>query len=126
MAAETKMDKIVSLCKRRGFVYPGSEIYGGLAGMWDYGPLGVALKNNIKTLWWKMFVTDREDMFGLDAAIIMNPRVWEASGHVTTFTDPLENGQLFNVMFQTQVGALEPTTSYLRPETAQGIFANFK
>ena len=126
MAEETKMDKIVSLCKRRGFIYPGSEIYGGLAGMWDYGPLGIELKNNIKQLWWKMFVKDREDMYGLDAAIIMNPHVWEASGHVATFTDPLDDGKPFNVMFQTQVGALEPQTSYLRPETAQGIFANFK
>ena len=126
MAEETKMDKIVSLCKLRGFIYPGSEIYGGLAGMWDYGPLGIELKNNIKQLWWKMFVKDREDMYGLDAAIIMNPHVWEASGHVATFTDPLDDGKPFNVMFQTQVGALEPQTSYLRPETAQGIFANFK
>jgi glycyl-tRNA synthetase len=126
MTEETKMDKIVSLCKRRGFVYPGSEIYGGLAGMWDYGPLGIELKNNLKQLWWKMFVKDREDMYGLDAAILMNARTWEASGHVATFTDPLDNGQPFNVMFKTAVGALEPQISYLRPETAQGIFANFK
>lgn len=126
MAENDLMEKIVSLCKRRGFIYQGSEIYGGLAGMWDYGPLGVELKNNIKNLWWRMFVRGREDMYGLDAAIIMNPRIWEASGHVATFTDPLEGGQPFNVMFKTEVGALEPIASYLRPETAQGIFANFK
>ncbi len=83
------MDKIVSLAKRRGFVYPGSEIYGGLANSWDYGPLGTELKNNIKQLWWKKFVQQRPDMIGLDAALVMNPKVWEASGHVATFTDPL-------------------------------------
>ncbi|MEK7461015.1 MAG: glycine--tRNA ligase, partial [Patescibacteria group bacterium] len=83
------IDKVVSLCKRRGFVYPGSEIYGGLANSWDYGPLGVELKNNIKNLWWKMFVHDRDDMVGLDAALIMNPKVWEASGHIKNFSDPL-------------------------------------
>ncbi|MBP9686703.1 MAG: glycine--tRNA ligase [Candidatus Doudnabacteria bacterium] len=83
------MDKIVSLCKRRGFVFPGSEIYGGLANSWDYGPLGVELKNNIKQLWWKRFVQQRDDVVGLDAALIMNPKVWEASGHVATFSDPL-------------------------------------
>ena len=83
------MEKIVSLAKRRGFVFPGSEIYGGLANSWDYGPLGVELKNNIKNLWWKRFVQERSDMVGLDAALVMNPRVWEASGHVATFTDPL-------------------------------------
>lgn len=83
------MDKIVSLAKRRGFVYPGSEIYGGLANSWDYGPLGVELKNNIKQLWWSMFVHQRDDMVGLDAALIMNPKVWEASGHLNEFTDPL-------------------------------------
>ncbi len=120
------MDKIISLAKRRGFIYSGSDIYGGLAGTWDYGPLGVALKNNLKNLWWRMFVQDRDDMYGLDAAIIMNQRVWQASGHVDTFTDPLDSGKPFNVMFQTQVGALEPQVSYLRPETAQGIFVNFK
>ena len=87
--ATEKMDKIVSLAKRRGFVYPGSEIYGGLANSWDYGPLGTELKNNIKQLWWKRFVQQRPDMIGLDAALIMNPKVWEASGHVATFTDPL-------------------------------------
>jgi glycyl-tRNA synthetase len=123
----SKMEKIISLAKRRGFIYQGSEIYGGLAGTWDYGPLGVELKNNIKNLWWKMFVKSREDMYGLDAAIIMNPKVWEASGHVATFTDPTEDGKQFNTMFKTTVGAGEEAiTSYLRPETAQGIFANFK
>src|SRR5450759_4669813 len=86
---EDVMDAIVSLCKRRGFVFQGSEVYGGLAGTWDYGPLGVALKRNIMQLWWKTFVEDRDDMFGLDAAILMNPKVWQASGHTETFTDPL-------------------------------------
>lgn len=149
-----KMEKIVSLCKRRGFVYQGSEIYGGLAGTWDYGPLGVALNNNIKREWWKMFVDGREDMYGVDASILMNERVWEASGHTSTFTDPvvecekckrrfradhLENKEKcpecgaklgeerqFNLMFSTQVGAQADLKSYLRPETAQGIFVNFK
>ncbi len=89
MADPDLMDKIVSLCKRRGFVFPGSEIYGGLANSWDYGPLGVELKNNIKNLWWKRFVQQRPDMVGIDAALVMNPKVWEASGHVETFSDPL-------------------------------------
>src|SRR5207248_99304 len=83
------LDALVSLCKRRGFIFPGSEIYGGLANSWDYGPLGVELKNNIKQLWWEYFVKKREDMVGIDPAIIMNPKVWEASGHVENFTDPL-------------------------------------
>ena len=152
---ENLMERIVSLAKRRGFVYPGSEIYGGLAGTWDYGPLGVALKNNLKDLWWKMFVTDREDMYGVDAAILMNSKVWEASGHTQTFTDPLVEcekckrrfradhvdgtacpeckgtlgeARQFNMMFKTHVGATEDesSVSYLRPETAGGIFVNFK
>ena len=151
-----KMEKIVSLCKRRGFVFQGSEIYGGLAGTWDYGPYGVALKNNVKNLWFKMFVEDREDMYGMDAAIIMNSKAWEASGHISGFSDPLidckkcghrfrvdqiENkekcpdcgGKLgeerqFNMMFKTFVGATEDESavSYLRPETAGGMFVNFK
>src|SRR5580704_12884024 len=83
------LETIVSLCKRRGFIYPGSDVYGGLSGTWDYGPLGVALKRNVMNLWWKMFVDDREDMLGVDAAILMNQKVWQASGHVDTFTDPL-------------------------------------
>src|SRR3954466_2275818 len=87
--SETTMDTIISLAKRRGFIYQGSEIYGGLAGTWDYGPLGVTLKNNIKQLWWKMFVDDREDMYGVDAALLMNQNVWKASGHVAGFSDPL-------------------------------------
>jgi glycyl-tRNA synthetase len=150
------MDNIVSLAKRRGFIYPGSEIYGGLAGTWDYGPMGVALKNNIKNLWWRMFVDMRDDMYGVDAAILMNPKVWEASGHVAGFSDPLTEcakckhrfradtlddpttcpdcgGKLgeprqFNMMFKTQIGAMEDASSvsYLRPETAGGIFMNFK
>ncbi len=149
------MEKIVSLCKRRGFVFQGSEIYGGLAGTWDYGPLGVALNNNIKREWWKMFVDGREDMYGLDASVLMNEKVWEASGHTDAgFSDPLvecekckrrfradhlENKEVcpecggrfgeerqFNLMFSTQVGAQGDVKSYLRPETAQGIFVNFK
>ena len=150
------MESIISLCKRRGFIYQGSEAYGGLAGTWDYGPLGVSLKNNIKNSWWKKFVDSREDMYGVDAAILMHPAVWKASGHVDTFTDPLvecvkckkrfredtlkEPGKCddcgspvgtpraFNMMFKTQIGAVEDTsaTVYLRPETAQGMFVNFK
>ena len=154
MAEDNLMEKIVSLCKRRGFIYPGSEIYGGLAGTFDYGPLGVELKNNVKQLWWRMFVQDRDDMCGVDAAILMNPSVWEASGHVGGFSDPLveckkckrrfradqvgdkcpecggEFGEVrqFNMMFKTQIGATEDASSvsYLRPETAGGIFVNFK
>ncbi|RJR13581.1 glycine--tRNA ligase [Candidatus Parcubacteria bacterium] len=152
--AEVSMEKIVSLAKRRGFIYPGSEIYGGLSGTWDYGPLGVALKNNIKNIWWQMFVDGREDVFGVDAAILMNPKAWEASGHVSGFSDPLVEckkckrrfradqigescpecggalGQArqFNMMFKTHIGAMEDDASvtYLRPETAGGIFVNFK
>jgi len=145
------MEKIVSLAKRRGFIYPGSEIYGGLAGTWDYGPLGIELKNNIKNLWWRLFVQERDDMYGVDAAILMNPRVWEASGHVSGFSDPLvkckkckrpdqvekkcpecggEFGPLrqFNMMFKTHIGATgdESSIVYLRPETAGGMFVNFK
>ncbi len=123
------MEKIVSLCKRRGFVFQGSEIYGGLAGTYDYGPLGVSLKNNIRNLWWKIFVLDRDDMYGVDAAILMNQDVWKASGHVKGFSDPIaETGKQFNLMFQTHVGASEEESavSYLRPETAQGMFVNFK
>ena len=155
---DVTMEKIVSLCKRRGFIYPGSEIYGGLSGTWDYGPLGVELKNNIKSLWWKMFVQEREDMYGMDAAILMHPKVWEASGHVVGFSDPLVEctkckrryrmdqvvsppaggcpecggsfGEVrqFNMMFKTHIGAAEDeaSISYLRPETAGGIFVNFK
>lgn len=152
------LEDIVSLCKRRGFVYPGSEIYGGLAGTFDYGPLGVELKNNIKNLWWKTFVSEREDMYGIDAAILMNPKAWEASGHVSGFNDPMvecsscknrfrtdhledlttcpscgKKGTLgesrqFNMMFRTQMGASEAESAlvYLRPETAGGMFVNFK
>lgn len=170
------MEKLVSLSKRRGFVYQGSEIYGGLAGTWDYGPLGVALKKNIENLWWRHFVDSRDDMYGIDSAILMNPKVWEASGHVGGFNDPLvsdvktkkryradhlledagvnpagmtlqEMGeaikerkikspegneltvpQQFNMMFKTSVGSVDgsDTTVYMRPETAQGMFVNFK
>jgi glycyl-tRNA synthetase len=127
MAEQNLMDKIVSLCKRRGFIYPGSEIYGGFSGFWDYGPLGIELKNNVKQLWWRMFVQERDDMLGIDAAIVMNPRAWEASGHVAGFADPLESGKMFNTMFKTSVGAgADATEAYLRPETAGGIFVNFK
>ncbi|MBI2086835.1 MAG: glycine--tRNA ligase [Candidatus Zambryskibacteria bacterium] len=121
------MEKIVSLCKRRGFIYPSSEIYGGFSGFWDYGHYGAILKENIKCLWKQRFIFDREDMFVNDASIVMNPNVWEASGHVSTFTDPMEDGKQFNTMFKTSVGAGEESiVSYLRPETAQGIFTNFK
>lgn len=185
MDKNTTIEDIVSLAKRRGFIYQGSEVYGGLSGTWDYGPLGVALKRNIMKLWWRMFVDEREDMFGVDAAILMNQKVWQASGHVDTFTDPLvECGNCkgrfradklddpnkcptcgkegtfgkprqFNMMFKTFVGpsgqdeltigepmegaedthhlegmhamTYDPNSiSYLRPETAQGIFTNYK
>ena len=155
-AEDLKMENIISLCKRRGFIFQGSEIYGGLAGTWDYGPYGVALKNNIKNYWWKKFVTDREDMYGVDAAILMNQNVWKATGHVGGFSDPLAEckkckkrfrtdqipdknkcpdcgGEMgeerqFNMLFKTNVGALEDenSISYLRPETAQGMFVNYK
>ena len=150
------MDKIVALCKRRGFVLPGSEIYGGLANSWDYGPLGVELKNNIKQAWWKRFVQLREDIVGIDAALIMNPKVWEASGHVANFQDPLieckkcherfradyikdgvcpscgaksfTSERMFNLMFKTYIGPAEESANiaYFRPETAQAMFADFK
>ena len=149
------MEKIISLAKQRGFIYPGSEIYGGIANSWDYGPLGVELKNNIKALWWNMFVRSRDDMAGLDAALIMNSRVWEASGHVSEFNDPMVEckkchtrfradhvkgdkceecgGELtkpvmFNMMFKTHLGPVESKENavYLRPETAQAIFTDFK
>ena len=173
------MDTLVSLCKRRGFVYPGSEIYGGLANTWDYGPLGVELRNNIKQAWWRAFVHQRRDIVGIDGGILMNPRVWEASGHVDEFNDPLVDcrecrgrfradtlvedatgnsveGMIpseidrviadakvacptcgkhnwttvraFNMMFRTQIGPVDEsaTTVYLRPETAQSIFMQYK
>lgn len=196
MSKTVSMDDIVSLCKRRGFIYQGSEVYGGLAGTWDYGPLGVQLKRNVMNLWWKTFVDDRDDMHGVDAAILMNQKVWQASGHVDTFHDPLvedletkkryradhlledagysadglsndeinqlikkneikspEGNELsdvrvFNMMFQTSIGPVgnlgvvdknaelfnsnqkedipDNNLVYLRPETAQGIFTNYK
>ena len=176
MMSQAKMEDIISLCKRRGFIYQGSDVYGGLSGTWDYGPLGVQLKRNIMNLWWRRFVDERDDMYGVDAAILMNQKVWQASGHVDTFVDPLcedtvnhrryrtdhilkDNGvdadgmtmeqmdaviaeqgikspdgnplsksRTFNMMFKTHVGATESddSMSYLRPETAQGIFTNFK
>ena len=171
-----RLEDIVALCKRRGFIYQGSSVYGGLSGTWDYGPLGVVLKRNIMNLWWKTFVDSRTDMYGVDAAILMNQKVWQASGHVKTFVDPLcedtinhkryrtdhlikdagfdpdgltmsEMDQLikeknikspdgnllsesktFNMMFKTHVGPVsnDSSISYLRPETAQGIFTNYK
>ena len=150
------MEDIVSLCKRRGFIFSGSEIYGGLAGTFDYGPMGVLLKRNITNAWWKHFVENRDDMYGMDADILMNAKAWEASGHVAGFSDPLSeckkchhrfrtdhlkdvkicpdcSGELgesrqFNMMFKTQVGAMEDSsaTVYLRPETAGGMFVNYK
>jgi len=121
------MGKIVSLAKRRGFVFLGSEIYGGLAGTYDYGPLGILMKENIERLWLQMFRDGRDDMYGVDASALMNPKVWEASGHARTFADPLTDGKMFNTMFKTSVGAGEEAIdAYLRPETAAGIFTNFK
>src|SRR3989344_5385856 len=173
---EDVLGKIVSLAKRRGFIFQGSEIYGGLAGTWDYGPLGLALKKNIENLWWRIFVESRDDMYGIDSAILMNPRIWEASGHIGGFHDPLvsdkkthkryradhlledagidptgmtleqmgavllekkikspegndlSSPQQFNMMFKTSVGSVDGSDLpvYLRPETAQGMFVNFK
>jgi glycyl-tRNA synthetase len=157
------MEKIVSLCKRRGFVYPSSEIYGGINGFWDYGPLGAELKRNVKELWWKTMTRQRADVAGLEATIIMSPKIWQASGHVDTFSDPMVDcktckgrfradqtneipcpqkpskmvsechgektaPRAFNLMFQTYVGPVqdESAIAYLRPETAQAIFAQFK
>jgi glycyl-tRNA synthetase len=149
------MEKIVALCKRRGFIFQSSEIYGGLSNTWDYGPYGVELKNNVKSAWWKSVVYERDDIFGMDASIFMHPEVWEASGHVKSFFDlksdcksckkrfktadledknkcPECGGKLtesrpFNLMFKTHQGAIEDEASliYLRPETAQGMFVNF-
>src|SRR5579863_1312275 len=158
------MDTIVSLCRRRGFVFPSSEIYGGLGATYDYGHYGVLAKNNIRALWLRAMVQERDDIVALDSSVILNPRVWEASGHVTEFTDPLVDcrtcklrfradqlelascgrkpskrpgetpdcdlteAREFNLMFETTVGPVKEagSTVYLRPETAQGIFLNFK
>ncbi|HTH72512.1 MAG TPA: glycine--tRNA ligase [Candidatus Pristimantibacillus sp.] len=174
--SDVTLEDIASLAKRRGFIYQGSEIYGGLAGTWDYGPLGVTLKRNIVNAWWKFFVESRDDMYGIDSAILMNPKVWVASGHVAGFTDPLiedtktkkryrldhlleeagvdikgmnleqmtqalqekgikspdgndlGNPASFNLLFETSMGAVEgeKSTIYLRGETAQGMFTNFR
>src|SRR5713226_1519320 len=155
-----RMEKIVSLCKRRGFIFQSSEIYGGLNGLWDYGPLGVELKRNLKNYWWRVMVHERDDVVGMDGSILMNRAVWKASGHEDTFTDPmvdcrsckarlradqivekkganqcpvcggkdLTEPRSFNLMFKTYVGASEDESSitYLRPETAQSIFVQFK
>jgi len=120
--------KLTSLAKRRGFVYPTAEVYGGVAGFWDWGHHGVLLKNNIRNLWWRKFLLDKNDMLGLDSAIIGPESMFRASGHLANFSDPLEGGGEFNLMFTTKVGASAETaqTAYLRPETAQGIFVNFK
>jgi glycyl-tRNA synthetase len=149
------MEKIVSLCQRRGFIFPSSEIYGGLSSCWDYGPLGVELKQNIKQAWWRSVVQERDDMVGLDASILMHPQTWVASGHLQQFADPLveckrchlrwradevtDNNcpscggevtepHLFNLMFKTFMGPVEEEANivYLRPETAQGMFVNFQ
>lgn len=150
------MEKVISLCKRRGFIYPGSEIYGGLANTYDYGPLGAELKKNIKDLWWKYFVQQREDMVGLDGGIISSAKIWEASGHVKNFKDPLveckkchhrfrpdklvdlskcpdcggkfTEERKFSLLFKAMIGPVEEeqTLAYLRGETAQNIFVNFK
>lgn len=166
----SRLEDIVSLCKRRGFIFPGSDVYGGMAGTWDFGPLGVSLKRKIMQSWWSYWVDQRDDIHGVDAAILMNPKTWEASGHVETFADPLveckecknrfradkiadvsenvsteeflakhvkcpncdkENWtdiRKFNMMFSTHVGPLadDSSVAYLRPETAQGIFTNYK
>ncbi len=148
------MEKIVSLARRRGFIFPSSEIYGGLSSCWDYGPLGAEIKRNVKNAWWEAMIHNRDDMVGLDTSIIMHPKVWEASGHISGFSDPLVDcmsckqrfradhlatevcpncgGQLteprqFNLMFKTFIGPVEDQAAiaYLRPETAQGIFVNF-
>jgi glycyl-tRNA synthetase len=155
MAENDLMEKVVALCKRRGFIFQSSEIYGGLAGAWDYGPLGAELKRNVKTAWWQAVVHHRDDVMGLDASILMHPTTWKASGHTDNFSDMLveckkcnkrlrkdhlikgkcpscgsvEFGEerSFNLMLKTNVGALDDSSStvYLRPETAQGIFVNF-
>jgi glycyl-tRNA synthetase len=152
---KVSMEKLVSLSQRRGFIFPSSEIYGGLSSCWDYGPVGVELKRNIKEAWWRSMVQERDDMVGLDTSIMMHPRVWEASGHLAGFSDPLVEckschlrwradelqgdrcpscgGELtephqFNLMFKTFMGPVEEEANvvYLRPETAQGIFVNFE
>lgn len=122
------LDKIVSLCKRRGFVFPGSEIYGGFAGTWDLGPLGSELAHNIKELWWNHFVRAHKEIYGLSSSILMPEEALRASGHLEGFADPLGEGQRFNLMFKTEAGAVQPEkkAAYLRPEIAQGMFVNFK
>ncbi|MGB5926073.1 MAG: glycine--tRNA ligase [Dehalococcoidia bacterium] len=155
MPTKVDMEKIVSLCKRRGLVFPSSDIYGGLASCWDYGPMGAELKRNVKDAWWEAIVHERDDVVGLDTSIMMHPAVWAASGHIDSFTDPLveckschlrwradavegkkcpkcggelTEPRMFNLMFKTFTGPVEESASivYLRPETAQGIFVNFE
>ncbi|MEK7162281.1 MAG: glycine--tRNA ligase, partial [Patescibacteria group bacterium] len=122
------LETIVALAKRRGFIFPGSGLYGGLAGTWDFGPLGAELAHNIKELWWEHFVRKHEEMYGLASSVLMPEAVWKASGHLEGFSDPLGEGRRFNLMFKTEVGAVEPEkkAAYLRPEIAQGMFVNFK
>src|SRR5918996_828282 len=128
MADTVTMDKIVSLARRRGFVFPSSEIYGGLGSAYDYGHYGVLLKENVKARWFEAMVRERDDIVALDSSVILHPRVWEASGHVTGFTDPLVDCRHCKLLFRTRIGAVEQSglDAYLRPETAQGIFVNFK
>jgi glycyl-tRNA synthetase len=155
MSGKVTMEKLVSLCKRRGFIFQSSEIYGGISACWDYGPLGVELKNNIKAAWWRSMVQHRDDIVGLDAAILMHPKTWVASGHVNSFADAMVDckechlrwraeditdnrcpscggaltvPRMFNLMFKTFMGPVEEDAGlvYLRPETAQGIFVNFQ
>jgi len=154
VTSKVDMEKLVSLCKRRGFIFPSSEIYGGLSACWDYGPLGIELKRNIRDAWWRSMVQERDDMVGLDSSIMMHPQTWVASGHVEGFKDPLveckachqrwradeardgrcpacggelTQPRMFNLMFKTLFGPVEEEAQvvYLRPETAQGIFVNF-
>jgi len=155
VSGKVDMDTIVSLCKRRGYIFQSSEIYGGMASCWDYGPLGVELKRNIKDAWWRSVIRERDDMVGLDASILMHPKTWAASGHLESFADPLvecknchhrwradevsgktcpdcgnelSEPRMFNLMFKTFMGPVEEDAAvvYLRPETAQGIFVNFE
>jgi len=154
MSNKLTLEKLVSLCQRRGFIFPSSDIYGGLSGCWDYGPVGTELKRNVKEAWWRSVVQERDDMVGMDASILMNTKVWEASGHIERMVDPLvecrnchqrwradeligptcpacggelTEPRMFNVMFKTHIGPVEEEGNvvYLRPETAQGMFVNF-
>ena len=153
-APDDLMERVVNLCKRRGFIFPSAEIYGGFRSTYDYGPLGVNMLRNVKDAWWRAMVQSRDDVVGIDAAVLSSPRIWEASGHLATFTDPLVDcrncherwradkigdscpncgstdltePRAFNLMFKTYAGPVEEgaTVAYLRPETAQGMFVHF-